>query len=512
MTVPNTSSADPLIESGELFRAVFEASSDLMSVSRLEDGFCFAVNAAWLDVLGFERDEVIGKTAEELAVWTEPTVRAELIHRLKVEGQIENLDVALRGKDGRLRDCAATLRLLRLGEDELLLFSAHEAREESSVSIEQVVKTSRALLIDALESINEGFVLYDGEGELIICNSKFKEFYGYSDEEARPGVHRRDLGLLDIERNAVIVDQELAHDYVERREDLIAGPPEAFVVRLRDGRILLLTDRKTDSGGIVSIQSDITELKRAEAAISAAKDEAQTANRAKSEFLAHMSHELRTPLNYILGFTQIMREQVFGPLGDERYLDYAMNVNHSGQHLLDLINDILDISKVESGEVILDETVFDLERVLQSCIRMVTGEAGEAEDRIGLEAAADIGHFKGDRRIIKQVILNLLSNANKFTPSDKPISLAVTEEASGGISIEVADEGCGIARDDIAKVLEPFGQVRSGSHQAHAGTGLGLSLSKMLTELHGGRLSIDSELGEGTRVRLSFPEARRVSL
>lgn len=511
MTVPKTSSVNPLIESGELFRAVFEASSDLMSVSRLADGFCFAVNAAWLDVLGFERDEVIGKTAEELAIWTEPMVRAELIQRLRKEGRIENLDVALRGKDGRLRDCAATLRLLRLGEDDLLLFSAHEARKETSASIEQVVKTSRALLIDALESINEGFVLYDAEGELIICNSKFKEFYGYSDEEARPGVHRRDLGVLDIERNAVIVDQELAQDYVERREDLITGPPESFVVRLRDGRILLLNDRKTDSGGIVSIQSDITDLKRAEAAISAAKDEAQTANRAKSEFLAHMSHELRTPLNSILGFTQIMREQVFGPLGDERYLEYAMNVNHSGQHLLDLINDILDISKVEAGEVTLDEEIFDLQATLLSCISMVTGQTGVPVDRIGFDVAVDIARFKGDKRIIKQVILNLLSNASKFTPADRPITVTAEREASGGISIEVADKGCGIARDDIAKVLEPFGQVRSGAHQAHAGTGLGLSLSKMLTELHGGSLSIDSELDEGTRVTLRFPPARTLS-
>ncbi len=504
-------SPDPLLESKELFRAVFEASSDLMSVSRLQDGFCLAVNAVWLEVLGYDRDEVIGRTAEELAIWTEPMVRAELIRELERKGVIKNLDVALRGKDGKLRDCAATLRLLPVGEEDLLLFTAHEVRKEPSVSVEQVVKTSRALLIDALESINEGFVLYDVDGHLIICNSKFKEFYGYSDEEAKPGAHRRDLGLLDIERNAVIVEDELAQDYVDRREDLLTGPPESFVVRLRDGRVLLLNDRKTDSGGIVSIQSDITELKKAEAAISAAKDEAQTANRAKSEFLAHMSHELRTPLNSILGFTQVMREEVFGPLGDEKYLEYAMNVNHSGQHLLALINDILDISKVESGEVTLDEEVFDLEATLRSSIRMVTGQAGEPEDRIALEAVTNVGHFKGDKRIIKQVILNLLSNATKFTPAGNSIRVSIASEPSGAIKVEVADRGCGIAQEDIAKVLEPFGQVRSGSHQAHAGTGLGLSLSKMLTELHGGNLLLESELGQGTRVTLRFPAERSMS-
>lgn len=510
MSVSKPLPPDPLLESKELFRAVFDASSDLMSVSRLEDGQCLEVNAVWLEVLGFERDEVIGKTAAEMRVWAEPSVRSRIIRQLKSEKVIENLDTSLRGRDGKLHDCIATLRLLRVGTEDLLLFSGHEVRADSSV--EQVVQTSRALLIDALESISEGFVLYDSDGRLIICNSKFKEFYGYSDEEARPGAHRRDLGLLDIERNAVVVDEELAQDYVDRREDLLTGPPESFVVRLRDGRVLILSDRKTDSGGIVSIQSDITELKKAEAAISAAKDEAQTANRAKSEFLAHMSHELRTPLNSILGFTQVMKEQVFGPLGDEKYLGYAINVNQSGQHLLALINDILDISKVESGEVTLDEETFDLEEVLHSCIQMVTGQAGEPEDRIDFEAVANVRHFKGDERIIKQVILNLLSNACKFTPAGKPIRVSTTLDALGRVEVEVADQGCGIAPEDIDMVLEPFGQARSGAHQAHAGTGLGLSLSKMLTELHGGNLFIESELGTGTKVTLRFPAERVVTL
>lgn len=499
---------DPLLESSELFRAVFDAGRDLMSLSKLSDGTCLAVNAIWLEVLGYRREEVIGKTAAELGVWVEPAVRAEVIGRLKKERVIENFDTSLRARDGRLRDCTATLRLLQVGDEELLLFSAHEIFKDSSA--EQAVRTTRALLIDALESISEGFVLYGTDGRLIICNSKFREFYGYSDEEAAPGAHRRDLGKLDIERNAVIVEQELAHDYVERREDMIAGPPESFVVTLRDGRILLLSDRKTDSGGIVSIQSDITKLKDAEAAISAAKDEAQSANRAKSEFLAHMSHELRTPLNSILGFTQVMKEQVFGPLGDEKYLDYAMNVNHSGQHLLALINDILDISKVEAGEITLEEETFDLQEAIAACIEMVTGQAGEPEDRIAFEAVTNVRHFKGDARIIKQVILNLLSNATKFTPAEKAVTVATDLDSEGCVSIVVADEGCGIAGEDIPKILEPFGQVRHSSHQAHAGTGLGLSLSKMLTELHGGTLAIDSTLDKGTTVTLRFPLERTV--
>ena len=508
MTLMVPPATDPLLESAELFRAVFDAGRDLMSVSKLDDGRCLAVNAIWQEVLGFERGEAIGKTSAELGVWVEQAVRSKVIDRLKTEKVIENFDTTLRNKAGRLLDCTATLRLLRVGEDDLLLFTAHEVMNDARA--EQAVRTSRALLIDALESINEGFVLYDPDGRLIVCNSKFKEFYGYSDDEAVPGVHRRDLGILDIERNAVIVDEELERAYVERREDMVAGPPESFVVKLRDGRILLLSDRKTDSGGIVSIQSDITKLKEAQAAISAAKDEAQTANRAKSEFLAHMSHELRTPLNSILGFTQVMKEQVFGPLGDAKYLDYATNVHHSGQHLLALINDILDISKVESGEITLEEETFDLRETIVSSIEMVTGQAGEPEERIAFQPVANVRHFKGDERIIKQVILNLLSNATKFTSGDKSITISTGLDEAGCVSVVVADSGCGIAAEDIPKVLEPFGQVRPGAHQAHAGTGLGLSLSKMLTELHGGTLGIESELEQGTTVTLRFPLERTV--
>lgn len=508
MKVSKPQALDPLLESAELFRAVFDAGRDLMSVTKFEDGTCLAVNAVWLEVLGYQREEVIGKTSAELRVWVEPESRAQVLARLKTERVIENFDTTLRAKDGRWCHCTATLRLLEVGGEELLLSSAHEIFKDSSA--EQAVRTTRTLLIDALESISEGFVLYGSDGRLIVCNSKFKEFYGYSDDEAAPGAHRRDLGKLDIERGAVIVEKELAHDYVERREDMIAGPPESFVVTLRDGRILLLRDRRTDNGGIVSIQNDITKLKEAEAAISAAKDEAQTANRAKSEFLAHMSHELRTPLNSILGFTQVMKEQVFGPLGDEKYLDYAMNVNHSGQHLLALINDILDISKVEAGEITLEEDTFDLPEAIAACIEMVTGQAGEPEDRITFEAVANVRHFKGDVRIIKQVILNLLSNATKFTPTEKAVTVSTDLDAEGCVSIVVADEGCGILAEDIPKILEPFGQVRPSAHQAHAGTGLGLSLSKMLTELHGGSLRIDSVLEQGTTVTLRFPLERTV--
>jgi two-component system cell cycle sensor histidine kinase PleC len=509
MSTPKSQSADPFLESEELFRAAFDASATMMTISKSEDGFCLAANDAWLRVLGYQREEIIGRTTQEIGAWWEPALRGQVLSQLAAGQTVENMETVLRGKSGRLIDCLMSLRPFCSGGQDLLLFSAKEVKEDQAT--EQAVPTSRALLVDALESINEGFVLYGSDGRLMICNSKFKEFYGYSDEEAFPGVHRKELGYLDLKRKAVVVDGAEEKYYIDRRESLSEGPPESFIVQLKDGRILRLSDRKTDSGGIVSLQNDITELKRAEAAISAAKDEALTANRAKSEFLAHMSHELRTPLNSILGFTQIMKEEVFGPLGVPKYMDYATNVHHSGQHLLALINDILDISKVEAGEVTLDEEVFDLRDSIRTCIRMVTGQSDDAMKRIGFQGTEDTRLFKGDERILKQVILNLLSNATKFTPLEGRIDISTALDASGGVVVRVEDNGCGIAKDDIPKVLEPFGQVRPGVHQAHAGTGLGLSLSKMLTELHGGILSIESELDKGTTVTLRFSLERTVA-
>jgi signal transduction histidine kinase len=234
---------------------------------------------------------------------------------------------------------------------------------------------------------------------------------------------------------------------------------------------------------------------------------AATSNQAKSQFLATMSHELRTPLNAIIGFSEILTTELFGPLGSDRYLDYAKDIKDSGGHLLSLINDILDFSKVDAGHLVLDDEPVNLDKVIEESIRMVREQA--LHQNISLKASidGDLPLVLCDHRRIRQVLLNLLSNATKFTPSGGQIVVSAHFDQEK-VFFCVADTGIGIAAEDIPKALERFGQIDSSLNRKYEGTGLGLPLSKRLIEPHGGTLTLESEVGVGTAVTIAFPAER----
>jgi signal transduction histidine kinase len=237
---------------------------------------------------------------------------------------------------------------------------------------------------------------------------------------------------------------------------------------------------------------------------------AESASRAKSEFLANMSHELRTPLNAVLGFSEIIINQLAGPVG-ERYREYAENINKAGQHLLSLINDVLDLSKVEVGRMDLDEVPVDLAQTVIACDRIIRPRAAGA----GLELVLDlpVGGLvvRADERRLKQIVLNLLSNAVKFTPQGGRVVAAVRRLSTGEAVVSVADTGIGMRPEEVPIALEAFRQVDSGLNRRHDGTGLGLPLVKNFVELHGGRLAIDTAPGEGTTVTVTLPAERSVA-
>ena len=268
---------------------------------------------------------------------------------------------------------------------------------------------------------------------------------------------------------------------------------------------------------VVALQARIRELEeqarameRAAAEVVKAKEAAEAANQAKTEFLAMMSHELRTPLNAILGFSEILRTEALGPIGADEYRDFAGDIYASGAHLLALINDLLDLAKVESGMVELRDTQLDLASVLDDAARIVA-KTREAEGvNLVSEPAANLPLFKGDRRKLNQILLNLLSNAVKFTPAGGQVAIRADRRGDGGITISVSDTGIGIADADLVRVMEPFVQIDSALNRAHQGTGLGLPLCKKLTELHGGAFEMESRIGEGTTVRLAMPSARSI--
>jgi two-component system cell cycle sensor histidine kinase PleC len=241
-----------------------------------------------------------------------------------------------------------------------------------------------------------------------------------------------------------------------------------------------------------------------------ARDAADEASRAKTRFLANMSHELRTPLNAILGFSDIMRNELFGPLGGRRYVQYAEDISRSGSHLLQLINDILDVAKIEAGAQRLEELVFDLPDVLEQCGQLMAVQARAVGVHLAVETSPRLPALRADATRFKQIVLNLVSNAVKFTPAGGRVRLVTDLEPDGALLLQVRDTGIGMKRDDIPRALEPFVQLENGAPRGDTGTGLGLALVQTLVEAHGGTLEIDSMPGKGTVASVRLPRERLV--
>jgi signal transduction histidine kinase len=252
------------------------------------------------------------------------------------------------------------------------------------------------------------------------------------------------------------------------------------------------------------------ENRRAYDALRIAKEAAEKANHAKSEFLANISHELRTPLNAIIGFSEVMMRGILGPVGNDSYLGYLKDIHDSGIDLLNIINDILDLSKAEAGKLELSEQTVDVATVLEAVCRLMTNKIESAGLIVETRLAPKLSLLFCDRLKLKQVLLNLLSNAVKFSPQGGRIAITASSDAETGFTIAIQDNGIGIAKDDIPRVLLPFEQVESSLSRSHNGTGLGLPLSAAMMMLHGGTLAIDSEIDKGTTVTVAFPRARLV--
>jgi signal transduction histidine kinase len=306
--------------------------------------------------------------------------------------------------------------------------------------------------------------------------------------------------------------------------------PEQFEATRPNGRILDVRITPLPDGGFISTRIDVTERRRREIEIEQARERlerhaaeltvarqqadraraaADAANTAKSLFLANMSHELRTPLNAILGFSEIIATNRFGP-ADARYQQYGRDIQVSGEHLLRLINDLLDQSRIEIGQLGLLEVEFDLAILIDECRQVVAGRAEDGRVTLAVAVAPGLPAVRADRGRLKQVLLNLMSNAIKFTPEGGRVRITARPVADGGVAVAVADSGIGMRAEDIPAAFEPFRQVDNSLARHYDGAGLGLSLAKGLTELHGGRLDIQSELGKGTLATMWLPPARLV--
>ncbi len=358
-----------------------------------------------------------------------------------------------------------------------------------------------------LENVDQGISLTDADLKTVAFNRRFLELLEFPGERFRPGdafekfirynAERGEYGPGDVER--------LVRERVEVAKRF---EPHCFERTRPDGIVIEIRGNPLPAGGFVTTYTDVTQRKRGEAELRQAIEAAELASRSKSEFLANMSHELRTPLNAIIGFSEMTYQGIFGPVGNPKYLEYARDINASGQHLLDLINDILDLSKIEAGKLELQEQVVELPRLVTSCLNLIAERSRRAGLTIETRIPEGLPSLRADERKLKQIVINLLSNAIKFTPAGGTVVVAVDREADHGVTIRISDTGIGIKPEDIATALEPFGQVDSKLNRKYQGTGLGLPVTKALVELHGGALAIESEPGVGTTVVVRFPAER----
>jgi PAS domain S-box-containing protein len=368
------------------------------------------------------------------------------------------------------------------------------------------LRHSHELLMRVIDAVPVLVSATDREGRYVFVNDFYARHIG------RPVASI--VGLTPV----VVHDTPETRAAMERDRRIVAGldPPgsfeEALVLPNGESRVLLTTkallrDQEGRPSLVVTASLDISDRKEAELALVAAKEEAELASRSKTEFLANMSHELRTPLNAIIGFSQVMADEVLGPLGSARYTGYARDIASSAQHLLGIISDILDVSKLEAGKVELDQDEVELSQMLRDVLHLVVERARSLEIAIELDLAPGLPRLRADALKLKQVILNLLTNAIKFSHPGGRVLVRGRCEADG-LRLAVVDHGIGMDEAEIETAVTRFGQVASTWNRRHPGTGLGLPLAIGLVELHGGRLTIESEKGVGTTVTVWLPPSR----
>ncbi|TWA95659.1 signal transduction histidine kinase [Azospirillum brasilense] len=405
-------------------------------------------------------------------------------------------------------------RLVALPDSDRVMCSIRNVTER--VQAESAARRAHHLLSDAIECITEGFVLYDAQDRLVLCNGRYRELFSANTDLITPGARFEEVLRSGVERGVYQVPDGDLDGWIARRIEQHRSAGGPMEVQLHDGRWIRIEEWRTHEGGTVGIRADITDLKAREAELSVARDEAEQANQRKSDYVHHLSHELRTPLNAVLGFAQIIHDEMMGP-NNPRYREYAGQIAAAGVYMLDLINNLLDLARIEAGRMDLHEEACNLSLLVDLTFGMMQPRACEAAVALCMEIPDDLPSLHGDASQIRQMLTNLIGNAIKFAPAkDGRVRVRGELTEDGGIALTIADNGIGMRPEQIPVALDAFGQVHGhnpGHNQgrdrvAERGSGLGLPLTRALIALHGGTFHIDSRLGAGTTVRLTFPPCR----
>ncbi|WMS41653.1 ATP-binding protein [Acuticoccus sp. MNP-M23] len=483
------------------------------------------------EVLGMPpRDELMGFREVSALVHPDDGDLYEVAERqLRSGAKVLDRTLRMRHADGRWIWLSMRAELVNHEESGRphLIGVALDTTEQKRLA--ELSATADMRLRDAIETVSEAFVLWDAQNRLIMCNTKYQEMHNLPDDAVQPGMpyHEVISAALQpvVSTRAIIKGRQNEHE-------------RSYEAELAGGRWLQINERRTKDGGFVSVGTDITALKNHEEQLmdkerslkanvvelsrarrtaenqanqlselakkhAEEKTRAEDANRAKSEFLANISHELRTPLNAIIGFSEIMKSQMFGPLGAPKYEEYCGDIHHSGSYLLGVINDILDMSRIEAGQVDLSVETVDLAELFSEALRIMTPTSAEKNITLASAISKDM-RIQVDRRAMKQILLNLMSNAVKFTPNDGCVTTRAWLERDW-VVVGVEDNGIGIPKRELDRLGQPFVQVENQFTKTHQGSGLGLAIARSLTELHRGKMEIQSEVGQGTTVTVRLP-------
>jgi two-component system cell cycle sensor histidine kinase PleC len=485
---------------------------------RLDEGDRLAISEPLSSLLRQPRNEA---TISQILEIIPPDERVQIDQAFSRARETGALDISFRAASGH-SVVWIEMRGFDISEDGEHARMIGTARDISARrEAEMRATTLQRRLREAIDGFSGPFALWDSRRRLIVWNRSFQSLFKLEPAVLRAGASYDSVWMAAAKQI--------------RRERTDPSDSQSREIELANGDWLRIQERRTAEGGLLAIGIDVTPIKKQEEALKERestlraaveklersegrnkelarsfeeqKHRAEAASRAKSEFLANMSHELRTPLNAIIGFSDIMAGQMFGKLGDDRYASYAKDIHASGELLLELISDVLDMAKIEAGKHNLAPRLLDPMDAIEQAVRLVKRRAEEKGLQVRVDAPEDLPEIEADLRAVKQVLLNLLSNGVKFTDKGGVMIEARAAEDGGGVVFRVIDTGKGIAAEDLPRLARPFEQVADHSEKArdHQGTGLGLALTKSLVEMHGGRIDISSQLGKGTVVTIFLP-------
>ncbi len=506
----------------ELLDTVLDNVPSMISVRDAKEDRFIHVNKTFEAILNRPREEILGRRAPFVFGEEQHGERRALNRKVIEDGVItefpeHQIDAPALGK--RILKSIKYPLTGKHGNVTHVLSITEDITDQRAAEI--ALRRNQERLNDAIESISDAIALFDADEKLIFCNSRYQTMLPRGDFRVEPGQSIETLVRAYAEesrRQGADIDVE---SMVAARIAEFRTAPSVHELRLYNGSWRQIAYRRTSEGGTVLAVTDITSLKDREETLKQintdaihAKEAAEVANRSKSEFLANMSHELRTPLNAIIGFSEIIRDALLGDSSIDSYRNYANDIHVSGVHLLDLINDILDMSKIEAGKLDLVEDSLSLSEPVELAIRLVSERAEQNGISLSVDADTTLPEIRGDVRKIKQIVINLLSNSVKFTPTGGTVTLSTGRAANGDFLINVRDTGIGISEEDMPIIFQPFSQAETGLTRQFEGTGLGLNLARALTELHGGELTLTSATegaDKGTSVTVRLPASRAIS-